>query len=289
MTNFAITTDNNSDLPLEFAQAHGIGIMSLSCTMDGVTYDDSHPIDNGVFYAQMRAGSLPITAQVTPDNARNVLLKALETADGVLHIGFSSGLSGSYQSAAFAASELREEFPDKEIVTIDSLAASMGVSVLVYYAVKLRDEGKTLAEVAAWVESHTKNACTAFTVDDLNHLYRGGRVSKASAVIGSAIGIKPMLHVDDEGKLAPYGKVRGRKRALTALAERMQALSTADLPNDMVFISHADALEDAAFVKAEIVRLMGPHNFMIGYICPSIGAHAGPGTIALSWLGEREK
>lgn len=285
MSNFMITTDSNADLPADFAQAHGIAIMSLTCEMDGNSYDEENPIDNKWFYERMRAGALPITSQVTPEGAREVYEKALATTNQVLHIGFSSGLSGSYQSAAFAAREILEEQSDKKIIAVDSLGASMGVALLVYYAVQLREAGKTLEETAAWLEENKSKVCTCVSVDDLFHLCRGGRVSKTSAVLGTAIGIKPMLTIDAEGKLAPYAKMRGRKRALAAMVDQMRE-KVGTCQNEMVCISHCDAEEDALTVRDMIAAEFGVKNFMLNFICPTIGAHAGPGTVALFYMGD---
>ena len=201
----------------------------------------------------MRKGSMPTTAQVNPEDARALIEPYLKAEKDVLHIAFSSGLSGSYNSARIAGEELQEEYPDRTIVVIDSLAASLGQGLLVYLAQKKKEEGKTMDEVAQWVMEHRLNMVHTFTVDDLNHLYRGGRVSKTTAVVGGVLNIKPVLHVDDEGKLIPVGKVRGRKKSLLALVDMMEEkLGNYKNSCDTIFISHGDCEQDAQFVVDKI-------------------------------------
>lgn len=282
---FAITTDNNCDLPMTYLETHRVGLMSLSYTVEGQTYDVEHPMPEADFYARMRAGAMPTTAQVNPEEARRALEEALQTHDSVLHIAFSSGLSGSCQSVRIAAMELQDKYPDKQIVVIDSLAASLGQGLLVHLAVQMRDEGKSFAETAAWCEENRTHIVHLFTVDDLFHLYRGGRVSKATAVVGSMLNMKPVLHVDDEGKLVAVGKVRGRKRALDELVRRMGEQVGA-FENHTVFVSHGDCLADAEYVRDQVKSKFGIEDSLIHFVGPTIGAHSGPGTVALFFLGE---
>ncbi|MDY5972573.1 MAG: DegV family protein [Butyricicoccus sp.] len=286
MASFFITTDNNGDLPLSYLHAHDVGLMSLSYMVDGQTYDTFHPMPVHEFYERMRDGAMPTTAQVNPENARAVFEDALRTHDEVLHLAFSSGLSGSYQSARIAADELMEEQPGKRIVVIDTLAASLGQGLLTHYAVQMRDRGCSLDETAAWVEENKLHCVNIFTVDDLFHLYRGGRVSKTTAVVGSMLNMKPILHVDDEGKLVAVGKVRGRKRSLEELVGRMASL-VGRYENPVVCISHGDCPEDAAYVQQLVRERFGVQEFLVNEVGPSIGAHSGPGTVALFFLGDR--
>ena len=280
MASFAITTDNNGDLPFDYLEAHDVGLMSLTYTIEGQTYDAFHPMPDQEFYQKMRDGAMPTTAQVNPETAGAVLREALKQHDGVLHIAFSSGLSGSCQSAMLAAAELREEFPDKQIVVIDSLSASLGQGLLVDDAVRMRDAGCSFAQTAAWCEENKLHIGHLFTVDDLFHLYRGGRVSRTKAFIGSALNMKPILHVDNEGKLIPIGKVRGRKRALDELVRRMET-QIGDAYDSIAFISHGDCVADALYVRDQIVEKLGLKESRIHFVGPSIGAHSGPGTVAL--------
>lgn len=283
---FAITTDNNSDLPMTYLKEHDVGLMSLSYTVDGQTYDAHHPMPDVDFYARMRAGAMPTTAQVNPEEARRVLEQALETHDSVLHIAFSSGLSGSYQSARIAAMELQEQYPDKQIVVVDSLAASLGQGLLVHIAVQMRDAGQSFQQTVDWCMENRLHVVHLFTVDDLFHLYRGGRVSKATAIVGSMLNMKPVLHVDDEGKLVAVGKMRGRKRALDDLVKRMGE-QIGGYENKTFFISHGDCLADAEYVRDQVQEKFGISDCLINFVGPSIGAHSGPGTIALFFLGKQ--
>jgi len=283
---FAITTDNNSDLPMTYFKEHDVGLMSLSYTVDGQTYDAHHPMPDVDFYARMRAGAMPTTAQVNPEEARRVLEQALETHDSVLHIAFSSGLSGSYQSARIAAMELQEQYPDKQIVVVDSLAASLGQGLLVHIAVQMRDAGQSFQQTVDWCMENRLHVVHLFTVDDLFHLYRGGRVSKATAIVGSMLNMKPVLHVDDEGKLVAVGKMRGRKRALDDLVKRMGE-QIGGYENKTFFISHGDCLADAEYVRDQVQEKFGISDCLINFVGPSIGAHSGPGTIALFFLGKQ--
>ena len=203
------------------------------------------------------------------------------------NIAFSSGLSGTYNSCRLAAMNLAEKYPDNKIIVIDSLCASMGEGLFVHKAVMMKEEGKSIDEIAAWLEENKLHVVHNFTVDDLFHLYRGGRVSKTAAVVGSMINLKPILHVDNEGHLIPLSKVRGRKKSLIALVDSMEKqIGAWRDKNDIVFISHGDSLEDAQFVAELIKKRLGIENFLINHIGPTIGAHSGPGTIALFYMGD---
>ena len=287
MRDYVITTDNNSDLPESYYTEHGVGCTYLSYTMDGQHYSHENFLPVKEFYDRMRKGSMPTTAQVNPEDARALIEPYLKAEKDVLHIAFSSGLSGSYNSARIAGEELQEEYPDRKIVVIDSLAASLGQCLLVYLAQKKKEEGKTMDEVAQWVMEHRLNMVHTFTVDDLNHLYRGGRVSKTTAVVGGVLNIKPVLHVDDEGKLIPVGKVRGRKKSLLALVDMMEEkLGNYKNSCDTIFISHGDCEQDAQFVVDKIKEKYPIKTVLMNHVGATIGAHSGPGTVALFFVGE---
>lgn len=288
MQKFIITTDTTADLPEDYIARHNLGIMSLTYTMEGVTYDREHPMDVKEFYAKMREGQLPTTSQVNPETAKEIFRDLADKNDcDILHIAFSSGLSGSYNSARVAAEELAEENFPHRIVVIDSLCASLGEGLLVHKAVSLMENGKSLDEIAEWVENNKLHLVHNFTVDDLFHLYRGGRVSKTAAFLGTVINLKPILHVDDEGHLIPLSKVRGRKKSLLALVDSMEKqMGSYRDQNDIVFISHGDCIEDAQFVADQVKERFGIDSFLINYVGSTIGAHSGPGTIALFYLGE---
>lgn len=288
MRDFIITTDNMADLPDSYIEERGLKIMSLSYMLEGKTYSEKDKLPVKEFYDKMRNGAMPTTSQVNPDEAKEVFEELLKEGKDVLHIAFSSGLSGSYNSARIAAEELIEEGAEGRVIVIDSLCASLGEGLLVHKALALKDEGKSLDEIADWLKDNRLHLCHNFTVDDLNHLYRGGRVSKTVAVLGTMINIKPILHVDDEGKLVPVGKVRGRKKSLITLVDNMEKqLGDYKDQNDIIFISHGDCEEDANFVADQIKDRFGIDSFLINYVGPTIGAHSGPGTVALFFMGEK--
>ena len=288
MDSFLITTDTTADLPEDYLIKHNINTLSLTYTLEGTTYDREHPLDVKEFYNKMRGGSLPTTSQVNPETAKTVLKEIAEKNQcDILHIAFSSGLSGSYGSVRIAVQELEEENFPYRILVVDSLCASLGEGLLVHKAVTMRDQGASLDETLKWLEENKLHIVHNFTVDDLNHLYRGGRVSKTAAFIGTIVNIKPILHVDNEGHLIPLSKVRGRKKSLISLVDSMEKqMGSYRDQNDIVFISHGDSIEDANFVANLIKERFGISSFLINYVGPTIGAHSGPGTIALFYMGE---
>ena len=288
MNPYVIMTDTTADLPESYIQEHQLAILSLSYTIEGTTYDRENPLDVREFYAKMRAGSMPTTSQVNPEQAKEAFKACLDQGNDVLYICFSSGLSGTCSSCMIAAEEIREsgEYPDRKLIVIDSLSASLGEGLLVHKAVQLKEAGKSMEEVADWVEKNKLHLCHNFTVDDLFHLHRGGRVSKATAVLGTMINIKPVLHVDDEGHLIAIGKVRGRKKSLAALVDRMaDQIKGYEDQNSEVFISHGDCQEDAEYVQKLVQERFGVDKFIINHVGPTIGAHSGPGTVALFFMG----
>lgn len=283
---FIITTDTTCDLPEGFAAQDELALLYMQYTLDGVTYDGkTSKLPPEEFYAAMRRGSMPQTAQINPAQATECFEGYLKSGISVLHISFSSALSGSCGNCKMAAAELNEKYRDSKVIVVDSLAASMGEGLLVYYALEMKRAGKSMEEIAQWLEDNKLHLCHFFTVNDLFHLHRGGRVSKAAAIVGTALGIKPVLHVDNEGRLVPIGKVRGRKQALTALVDNM-GNTLGEMENEVVFISHGDCLEDAEYVKQLVSERFGIKRFLLYYIGPVVGTHSGPGTVALFFLGE---
>ncbi len=286
MKKFIITTDSTCDLPREYIAKHGIQLLPLYYSFDGSIYGDKNELEPKDFYNKMRSGSMPTTMAVNPDNANEIFRNLLNEGYDILHIAFSSGLSGSCSVAVTVARELCDEIPGAKIVVVDSLCASLGEGLLVHKAIELKDSGKSLDEIADWLEKNKFNLCHIFTVDDLHHLHRGGRVSKAAAIIGTLINVKPVLHVDNEGHLIPLNNVRGRKKALISLVDQMEKrLEGYKETNDIIFISHGDSLEDAEFLAAQIKERFGIDNFLFNYVSPTIGSHSGPGTIALFFMG----
>lgn len=290
MREFIITTDNTADLPMEYIKENHLRMAYLGFNLEGTSYGENYEeqITPQEFYEKMRNGAMPTTVQMNPVQAKTLFSSCFDQGYDVLHITFSSGLSGSYSSGVIAQEELAEERPDHKLIVVDSLCASMGEGLLVHYALKLKKQGKTIEEVAQWLEENKLHLCHYFTVDDLNHLYRGGRVSKVAAVAGTLLGIKPVLHVNDEGKLIPIAKVRGRKQSLSALVDHMEkCMGSFQDNNPYIFISHGDCLEDALYVKEQVEERFGKKEFLINSIGPTIGAHSGPGTVALFFLGDK--
>lgn len=284
---FQIITDSTTDLPQSYFEELNIKVCNLKCIIDGVQYGVDKVLASEDFYRMMREGKMPTTSQVNPDEAYRVFEEALKEGNEILCIAFSSGLSGTYNSFRLAAEDIKEEYPEAEVYVVDSLCASMGEGLLLDYAVKMRDEGYSIKETRDWLESNKNNLVHMFTVDDLNHLYRGGRVSKTVAIIGTIAGIKPVLHVDYEGHLIPLRNVRGRKKSLIALVDDMeQKLGSFADKNETIFISHGDCPEDAQFVADEIVKRFGKKEILINTIGPVIGTHSGPGTVALFFMGD---
>ena len=287
MREYVIFTDNTADLPADYLSKNGVEKLFLNYTIDGQTYEQTNELPVQEFYEKMRGGSMPTTSQINPENAREAFMQKVKEGYDILYIAFSSGLSGSCGSAQIAANQIMEEMPEVKILVVDSLCASLGEGLFVDYAVELKKAGKDMEEIAGWLEEHKLNFCHVFTVDDLNHLYRGGRVSKAAAVLGTMINIKPVLHVDNEGHLIPLGKVRGRKKSLIKLVDMMEErIGSFRDRQTKIFISHGDCLEDAEFVKQLVQERFGYQDFLINMIGATIGTHSGPGTVALFFLGD---
>jgi len=284
---FVLFTDSSANLTTEIVEKFNIEVIPMIFLVNGVehrSYKKGENVDIKQYYDMMRNKEHIKTSLLSPETYQEAFRPFLEDGKDILYIGFSSGLSGTYQSSAIAAEMLREEYPQRKIITWDSLCASMGEGLMVYYAAKMKEEGKSIDEILSWLDENKLNLCHWFTVDDLFFLKRGGRVSGATAVIGSALGIKPVLHVDDNGKLIPVSKVRGRKQAMHALVSKME--ETAIEPEKQtIFISHGDCLDEAEYVAKCIKEKFGTEDIVINYIDPVIGAHSGPGTLALFFLG----
>lgn len=284
---FKLMTDNTADLPMAYYDEHDITVLTLPAKVEDKIYADYREIDYTVFFEQMRKGSMPTTSQVNPAEAKDAFLEQIKEHKEILYLAFSSGLSGTYNSIRMAAEEVMEENPDVRIRVIDTLCAALGEGMLVMKTVELKEAGKTMDETADWVEQYKMNVVHLFTVDDLFHLYRGGRVSKATAVVGTLANIKPILHVDEEGKLINIGKVRGRKKSLSTLISLMETKmgSFAD-KNTVITISHGDCEDDAKLLAEMIKEKYGIEQILINCLGATIGAHTGPGLIALFFMGD---
>lgn len=285
MQNYIITSDTTCDLPTYYTEEHNIDLIPLYYNIDDVIYGDEITMEPSEFYNKMREGKMPTTMACNPDTVEKKFRKYLDKGLDVLHIAFSSALSSSYNTAAIVARELSEEYTDNKIIVIDSKSASLGEGLLIYKAVQNRDNDMSIDDNAKWIDDNKLHFCHQFTVDDLHHLHRGGRVSKTTAIIGTMINVKPVLHVDNEGNLVSLNNVRGRKKALNSLVDNMEK-NCKNYDNDIVFISHGDCLEDAQYVAEQVKKRLGIQKFMINYVCPTVGAHSGPGTIALFFMGD---
>ena len=282
---FQILTDSSCDLSAELAAQLKLDVVSLSIEMDGGVYTGSD-MSPKELYDHLRGGKLPKTSAANPEVWAAAMRPSLEAGLDLLVLAFSSGLSATYQSAVIAAEELREEFPHRKLIVIDTLCASRGQGLLVYSAAKLRDEGRSIEDTAAWVEDHKLKLCHWVTVEDLMHLKRGGRIGAATAVVGTMLNIKPIIRVDDAGKLENLAKCRGRKAALNYLLDRMAESWIPEL-NDTVYIGHGDCMADAEYLKAGILERFGDREVLIDYVGAVIGAHTGPGVVFIAFYGKQ--
>lgn len=281
---FQIITDSCCDFPTPMYGQLGLTFVPLTVEFRGNTFDDKNDDSLKDMYQGLRAGEAAKTSAVNPSRWSQAMEKALAAGKDVLVLAFSSGLSTTYQSAVIAAEELKEKYPERKIQVIDTLCASMGEGLLVWYACKKRDEGLSLDEVAQWVLDNRLHLCHWFTVDDLMYLKRGGRISAATALVGTMLQIKPLLHVDDEGHLINMTKTRGRKAAIDAMVKKAQELG-AGYDNSTMFISHGDCLSDAEYLSRQLKEKCGVKDVVISYVGAVIGSHSGPGTLALFFLG----
>lgn len=281
---YRIITDSCCDLSQQMYDQLDVTVVNLSLTIKGQTINNYTETQLKEIYADLRAGENATTAAANPQDWEDAIAPVLEQGQDVLVMAFSSGLSTTYQSAVIAAEELMERFPGRTVKVVDTLCASMGQGLLVYYACKKRDAGMSLEELFGWCEEKKFKLCHWFTVDDLFFLKRGGRVSAATAIAGTMLQIKPVLHVDNEGHLINVAKARGRKASIQALAKKM---ADTQLPgeNDVAFISHGDCLEEAETLAELVKTQCGVKEVVIHYIGGVIGSHAGPGTVALFFLG----
>ena len=287
MRDFIITTDSTADLPKEYVKQHKIALHPLCYVIDDVTYGDGvNELDPKDFYQIMRDGKIPTKIAYNPEYITNLMEQDVSKGYDILHISFSSALSSSYNNACVCANQVMEDHPEATVLVVDSRAATLGQGLLVTKAIELKEEGKSIEEVADWLTENRTSCVHEFTVDDLFHLHRGGRVSKSTAVVGSIINIKPILHINEEGELIPLTKVRGRKKVLSTFVNDMKE-KTKDCPTDTVYITHADCIDDANTLASMLREEVGVTNILIEYMCPTIGAHTGPGALAIFYMGNQ--
>ena len=282
---YQIITDSCCDFTKEMYEKLGLVTAPLMVNFRGQTYPDRNDDSLKDMYAGLRAGEVATTSAANPEQWQELMEPFLQKGEDLLVIAFSSGLSTTYQSACMAAQELGERYPERTVSVVDSLCASLGQGLLAYYACKKRDEGLTLQALTQWLLDNRLHLCHWFTVDDLMYLKRGGRISAATAIMGTMLSIKPVLHVDDEGHLVNVGKARGRKASIQAMAKKVGELG-AGYDNSVMFISHGDCREDAEYLAGLLKERYGVKEVYINYVGAVIGSHSGPGTLALFFMGE---
>ena len=286
---FSIVTDNGSDLPESFLKEKNVGCMDLSTILDGEGINGKNKqLPASEFYKMLSEGAKPSTSQINPEDAKEFFEEHIDETDEFLYIGLSSGLSGTVGSVKIGADEIMEQHPGKKIEVVDSLTGSLGVGLLVWYAVKMRDEGKSFEETTKWCRDNAKKVLLAITVDNLFDLWRGGRVSKSSAVLGTLASVKPFIIVDDEGKLQVTKKLRGRKKSLAYLVEYMKEHEGSrkdENYENVIMICHGNVPEDAAYVE-EMLGEQGYKNILIGNAGPMIGTHTGASLVVVAFLGD---
>lgn len=284
MAEYVIFTDSSCDLPNDKIAEYGLKVASLELNIEGKGTVLNHEIDPKEAYALLREKHTIKTAAANMDKFIELFEKELVEGKDVLYLGFSSGLSATFMSGKNAAEELSEKYPERKVIAIDTLCASLGQGLLVTLACRKKDEGATIDEVAEYVEQTKLHLCHWFTVDDLFFLKRGGRISAATAIVGTMLSFKPVLHVDNEGHLINVTKVRGRRAAIAALAEKMKETAI-DPANQTIYICHGDCYDDAKILADMITEQFGITDILIDYTGPVIGAHSGPGTLALFYIG----
>ena len=276
-----------ADIPLNIANERNIIMMPMTLTVNGKErVYSAEEFDATDFYNGMRAGDSCSTSQINADSYINFFTPFLENGDDIIYVSLSSGLSGSYNSSLIAIDELKNKYADRKIHSVDSRGASLGEGLLVLYIQKQIEAGKSFEEIVEYAENIKHNVMLWFTVDDLKYLLHGGRVSKTSAIVGTLLDIKPVLQCNAEGKLVPYQKVRGRKKAITNLLEQLKKFGK-DINGQEICISHCDAMDDAIILQQKISKLYPDCTFIIGNIGAVVGSHSGPGTLALFFIGEK--
>ena len=283
---YKIITDSCCDFSDAMCAQLGIHYTPLMVSYSGEVHSNfSEETAIKAFYDELRGGVTATTSAVNPEGWAQLMKPILEEGSDVLAICFSSGLSTTYQSAVIAAEELKETYPDRKINVVDSLCAALGQGLLIWYACKQRDAGMDLDQLTAWVEENKLHLCHWVTVDDLSHLKRGGRISATTAIVGTMLNIKPIIHVNDEGKLINVSKVRGRKAAIEHIAAKVGELGEG-YDNETCFVVHGDCAADAETLAGIIREKYGVKNVHIGYLGPVIGAHTGPGVLAVFFMGK---
>lgn len=285
MNEYVITVNSTIDLPKAWLEEKGVPVLPLKYTIEDKHYVDMEGLDSKEFFQKLREGKMAVTSQVNPEEAREKLEPILKEGKDVLHLAFTSALSGTYNSVRIAAEELKEEYPERKILVLDTKCACLGEGVLLYYVLKKKEEGASIEEAYTYADELKEHIGHYVTVDDLNHLQRGGRISKTSAVVGSMIKIKPIIVLNEEGKLEVIGKERGRKKAINKIVD-LAVEHTGDYKNEIVMITHGDCLEEAESLAEIVKEKMGVENILINNIGTVIGGHTGPGVLAVFALAD---
>ena len=286
MRDYIITVNSTVDTGKDWLKERNVPVIPLKYTIDGQEYTDMYGLSDKEFFQKLREGKMSVTSQINPEEAKEMLEPYVKEGKDVLHLAFSSALSGTCNSMKIAAEELQEEYPEAKVIVVDTLCACMGEAMLLYYALKQKEAGKTIEEVAQWVEENKLHVCHNVTVDDLFHLHRGGRVSKTAAVLGTMVKVKPIIHMDDNGALQVIGKERGRKKSLHKIVD-MAVERSKGWDNEIIMITHGDCLEDAEYVAKLVREKMGVENVFIHNIGTVIGSHTGPGVVATFCMGNK--
>lgn len=286
MRDYIITVNSTVDTGKEWLEERNVPVIPLKYTIDGQEYTDMYGLSDKEFFQKLREGKMSVTSQINPEEAKEMLEPYVKEGKDVLHLAFSSALSGTCNSMKIAAEELQEEYPEAKVIVVDTLCACMGEAMLLYYALKQKEAGKTIEEVAQWAEENKLHVCHNVTVDDLFHLHRGGRVSKTAAVLGTMVKVKPIIHMDDNGALQVIGKERGRKKSLHKIVD-MAVERSEGWDNEIIMITHGDCLEDAEYVAKLVREKMGVENIFIHNIGTVIGSHTGPGVVATFCMGNK--
>ena len=287
---YTIVTDSSCNLPDHLIMEYGLKVLSLHYLYDDREYQiyiTGEPMDYKGLFDLLRGGTVITTSLPSQSDTKDALTELLESGQDLLYIGFSSGLSGTYDATAAIMDELAPSYPERKLFHVDTRAAALGEGLLVTYAVRKQQEGMELEQLYAWLCEERFKLCHWFTVDDLHYLVRGGRVSRTAAIAGSVLNIKPVMHMDDAGHLIKVGVVRGRRKSLNALVDHMAESATQPVAGQTVYIVHGDCLEDAEYVASLVRERFGVTDILIEYVDLVIGAHTGPGVVALFFEGSK--
>ena len=290
MPSFEIVTDSCCNLPEEVIEEFGLTVIPMTFMVDNqqfLGYQKGVKTDLKQFYTMMREGKVITTSLPNMVDAEATLRSIVEAGKDLIYVGFSSTLSATFESIEHILKQLSEEYPERTVLAVDTLAASGGVGLLTWYAATMRNNGSNILEIYDWLEGHKLNLAHWFTVDDLMFLFRGGRVSRTSAWAGSLLNIKPVMHVTEQGVLVPIAKVRGRRKSLNAIVKHFAESAIQPVEDQMIFVMHGDCLEDAEYVAGILKKSYGVKKLLINYIDPVIGAHSGPGTMAIFFLAHQ--